>query len=71
MVSRGADQSSRCQREEKTNLHSVEEMVEQRDQTEEKRNGERKEEGKEVRGGSARESRTAEAISTVQERDVE
>jgi hypothetical protein len=53
------------------NLRSVEDTVQWRDQGVEKRTGERKQEGKEVRGGSARESRTAEVNSTVQERDVE
>ena len=52
-------------------LRSVEEMVERRDQGEVKRTGERKEEGKEVRDGSARGSRTPEVNSTVQEPDVE
>ena len=46
-------------------------MVELRDQGEEKRTGEREEKGKEVRGGSARESRTAEVNSTFQQPDVE
>ena len=70
MVSRN-EQSSRCQSEENSNLRSIQEVVEQRDQGEEKHTGERKEQGKEVRGGSTCESRTAEVNFTVQEPDVE
>jgi len=71
MVLRNTQQSSRCQSEENQNPRSIEEVVEQRDQGEEKRTGERDEKGKEVRGGSVRESRIAEVNSTVQEPDVE
>ena len=69
-MSRNTEQSSRCQSEEKKNLRSIEQVVEQRDQEEEKRTGERKGKGKEVRGGSTHESRTAKVNLTVQEPDM-
>ena len=52
------------------NLRSIEEVVERQDQGEEKRTGERNEKGKEVRGCSTRDSRTAEVNLTVQGPDV-
>jgi len=70
MVSSNTKQCSTCQSEQYKNLHSIEEVVERRDQGKEKRTGERKEKGKEVRGSSTRESRTADVNSTVQEPDV-
>jgi len=70
-VSGNSAQSPSCRSEENRNLHSIEQVVERRDQGEEKRTGERKEKGKEVGGSSARKSRNAEVNPTVQEPNVE
>jgi len=70
MVPRSTEQCATCQSEAIKNLRSIEQVLEQRDQGEEKRTGERNEKGKEVRGGRKLESRTADVNSTVQEPDL-
>jgi len=62
MVSSNNERSPRCQSEENINLRSIEEVVEQRDQGEEKHTGERKEKGKEVTGVSTCEAELQRSI---------
>jgi len=71
MVSRSTDHSSRCQSQAIQNLRCLEEVVEHPDHGEEECTGESKEEGKEIRGGSVCESRTAEINLAVQHQDME
>jgi len=69
-VPSNTEQSSRCQSKGNMNLRLIEEVVERREEGEEKHAGERKEKVKAVRGGSTWETRTAEVNLTVQAPDV-
>jgi len=65
MVSGNVKQAAGHQIKENKDLRSIEEVVEWRNQGEEECTGERKEEAKKVRSGSARESRITEVDSAV------